>query len=58
MTETLTSEAQGLFTVLRQSVDPETVAAIEGFVAEAPDRELCRINLLDFAARRTLTKRM
>ena len=36
MTEHLTSEAQGLFTVLRQSADPETVAEIERFVAEAP----------------------
>src|SRR6266849_5881076 len=54
MTEPLTSEAQGLFTVLRQSVDPETVAAIEGFVAEAPDRALCRINVLGFAKRQHL----
>src|SRR5579864_8988371 len=54
MSEPLTSEAQGLFTVLRQSVDPETVGAIEGFVADAPDRALCRINLLDFAARQRL----
>src|SRR5580765_2332730 len=51
MSEPLSIEAQGLFTILRQSVDPETVAAIEGFVAEAPDRALCRINALDFAAR-------
>src|SRR5207237_3991383 len=36
------------------SVDPETVAAIERFVAEAPDRALCRINLIDFAARQRL----
>jgi class 3 adenylate cyclase len=54
MSEPLSSEAQGLFTVLRQSVDPETVAAIEGFVAEALDRALCRINVLDFAARQHL----
>src|SRR6267142_2364513 len=54
MSEPLTSEAEGLFTVLRQSVDPETVAAIERFVAEASDRALCRINLIDFAARRHL----
>src|ERR1700719_4676604 len=54
MSELLTSEAEGLFVVLRQSVDPETVAAIESFVAEATDRELCRINVLDFAARRYL----
>jgi len=54
MSEPLTSEAEGLFTVLRQSVDPETVAAIERFIAEASDRELCRINLIDFAARQRL----
>ena len=54
MTERLTSEAQGLFTVLRQSADPETVAEIEQFVAEAPDRALCRVNVIDFAATRHL----
>src|SRR5438132_6514087 len=54
MTEHLTSEAQGLFTVLRQSADPETVAEIERFVAEAPDRALCRVNVIDFAAARHL----
>src|SRR5271168_2480899 len=54
MSEPLTSEAEGLFTVLRQSVDPETVVAIERFVAEASDRALCRINVLDFAARQLL----
>jgi class 3 adenylate cyclase len=51
MSELLTSEAQGLFTVLRQSADAETVAAIEDFVATATDRELCRINLPTFAGR-------
>jgi class 3 adenylate cyclase len=51
MGESLTSEAQGLFTVLRQSADAETVAAIEDFVTAAPDRALCRINLPAFAAR-------
>src|SRR6266566_1148854 len=54
MTEHLTSEAQGLFAVLRQSADPEAVAEIERFVAEASDRELCRVNVIDFAARRRL----
>src|SRR6202051_2237681 len=58
MNEPLTSEAEGLFTVLRQSVDPETVIAIERFVAEASDRELCRINLIDFAARRRLDEEL
>jgi class 3 adenylate cyclase len=54
MTEHLTSEAQGLFAVLRQSADPETVAEIERFVAEARDRDLCRVNAVDFAVRRRL----
>ena len=54
MSEPLTSEAEGLFTVLRQSVDPETAAAIERFVGEASDRALCRINVLDFAAKHGL----
>jgi class 3 adenylate cyclase len=54
MTERLTSEAEGLFAVLRQSADPETVAEIERFVAEARDRELCRVNVIDFAKTRRL----
>src|SRR6185312_16406923 len=49
MTASLTGEADSLFALLRQSADPETVAAIEHFVAEAPDRALCRINPLVFA---------
>ena len=51
MSELLTSEAQGLFAVLREASDQATVAAIERFVSEAPDRALCRLNVLDFAAR-------
>jgi hypothetical protein len=54
MTENLSSEAEGLFAVLRQSADPEAVAEIERFVAEAPDRDLCRVNVIDFAAKRRL----
>jgi len=54
MSASLTSETQGLFTALRQAADPEAVAAIEAFVTEAPDRALCRINAIDFAARRKL----
>ena len=45
------SEAQSLFTILRQSADPAAAAAIERHVNEAPDSELSRINVLDFAAR-------
>ncbi|MEA2783026.1 MAG: hypothetical protein QOK29_4570 [Rhodospirillaceae bacterium] len=44
------SEAEPLFTVLRQTADPEAVIAIEKLVRDAPDRALCRINVLDFAA--------
>ena len=45
------SEAENLFSVLRQSADPDTVDAIEKLVQDAPDRALCRINVLDFAAK-------
>jgi len=45
------SEAETLFASLRQSADPEAAAAIERLVHEATDRELCRINVLAFAAR-------
>ena len=45
------SEAQTLFAALRQSADAAAVDAIERLVREAPDRGLCRINALDFAAR-------
>ena len=44
------SEARALFTVLRQSADPAAAAAIEQHVTQTPDRELSRINVLDFAA--------
>jgi class 3 adenylate cyclase len=45
------SEANNLFTVLRQSADPSAAAAIEELVRDAPDRALCRVNVLDFAAK-------
>lgn len=45
------SEAGNLFTVLRQSADPGAATAIEELVREAPDRALCRVNVVDFAAR-------
>jgi class 3 adenylate cyclase len=54
MTPSLTDEAEALFAVLRQSADGETAAAIERFVAEAPDRDLCRVNPLAFATRHRL----
>ncbi|HEX5864990.1 MAG TPA: adenylate/guanylate cyclase domain-containing protein [Casimicrobiaceae bacterium] len=48
------NETQTLFAALRQSADPEAVSAIEALVREAPDRQLCRVNALDFAAKRGL----
>ena len=48
------SDTEALFTILRQSADPDAVAAIERLVRDAPDRALNRINVLDFAAARGL----
>ena len=48
------SEAQALFTVLRQSADADCVAAIERLVRDAPDHRLSRVNVLDFARREGL----
>ena len=48
------SETQAMFALLRQSADPAAVDAIERLVQEAPDRELCRINVLAFAAQQRL----
>jgi class 3 adenylate cyclase len=44
------SEAQPLFDMLRQSVQPSVFDAIERLVRDAPDRKLNRINPLAFAA--------
>jgi len=48
------SEAKNLFPLLQQSADPSIVCAIEKLVRDAPDRDLCRVNVLDFAAKRGL----
>jgi len=48
------SETEALFSVLRQSADADCVGAIERAVSEAPDRDLCRINALSFAAKYAL----
>jgi class 3 adenylate cyclase len=45
------SEAENLFATLRQSADPGAVDAIEKLVQDGPDRALCRINAVDFAAK-------
>jgi len=43
------SEAGNLFALLRQSAEPDAAGAIEGLVRDAPDRALCRVNVIDFA---------
>src|SRR5271169_391704 len=43
------SEVGNLFMLLRQSADPEAAGAIEELVRDAPDRDLCRVNVIDFA---------
>jgi len=48
------SETEALFSVLRQSADADCVAAIKRSIREAPDRALCRINVLAFAAEHRL----
>jgi class 3 adenylate cyclase len=48
------SEAQPLFALLRQSVQPGIADALERLVREAPDRKLSRINALAFAATESL----
>lgn len=50
----LPTETENLFSTLRQSAKPKPVSAIEKLIGEAPDRELCRINTLAFAARHGL----
>jgi class 3 adenylate cyclase len=45
------SEAKNLYTILRQSADPGAADAIERLVSDAPDHQLCRVNVLDFAAK-------
>jgi class 3 adenylate cyclase len=48
------SEGEALFSVLRQSADADCVAAIEKVVSDGSDRDLCRINALDFAKKHSL----
>ena len=43
-----------LFGALRNSADPQVVAAIESLIADGTDRQLCRVNVLRFAAERGL----
>jgi hypothetical protein len=46
----LPNDTENLFNALRQSAKPKPVSAIEKLIHDAPDRELCRINALAFAA--------
>ena len=48
------TDTKPLFESLRNSADPQVVAAIEGLIADGSDRELCRVNVLSFAAKRGL----
>ena len=48
------SDAQSLFSVLRQTADPRVSDAIADLVAHGADHELNRINLVDFSTRRGL----
>jgi class 3 adenylate cyclase len=48
------SESQTRFAVLREAADADAVAAIESLVREGTDRELHRVNVIDFAARHGL----
>src|SRR5437660_8742848 len=50
----LPSETDTLFTALHQSAKPKPVSAIEKLIQDGPDRELCRINALAFAAKHQL----
>ncbi len=50
----LSGESKSPFNVLRESAQDDAVRAIETLVEDAPDRELCRINPLAFAAKHNL----
>src|SRR5919108_737299 len=45
------SDTQAQFAVLKQTADPAVVDAISQLIAKGEDRDLNRINLLEFAAR-------
>ena len=50
----LSRETNTLFDALRKSAEAKAVDGIEMLILEAPDRELCRINVLAFAAKHEL----
>jgi Family of unknown function (DUF5939) len=43
------SDLTALFGVMRQTADSRSVDAMERLIHEGADRDLCRINVLDFA---------
>jgi class 3 adenylate cyclase len=50
------SEAGNLLSILRESADAKVVDAIGAVIKRGPDRDLCRINALAFAARHALNE--
>jgi class 3 adenylate cyclase len=48
------SDAKPLFDALRKSADPKVAAAIEALISDGTDRQLCRVNVLSFAAEHQL----
>jgi hypothetical protein len=48
------NENESPFDLLRQAATPDAAAAIEHLVREGSDRDLCRLNVLDFAKRNGL----
>ena len=48
------SEAQSLIALLRQSADVDVAAAIDRLIQHGSDRDLCRINAVNFATTRDL----
>lgn len=48
------SDTKPLFDALDNSADPGVVAAIKALIGDGTDRQLCRINVLSFAARHGL----
>src|SRR5580658_2544959 len=50
------TDTQAQISVLKQTADPAVAEAIERLIHEGEDRELNRINLLDFAARTGLNE--
>jgi class 3 adenylate cyclase len=48
------SETEALLAILRKLAAPEAVNAIAALVLQGSDRDLCRVNALDFAAKRAL----